>query len=95
VRERLGAKRNALLMSQGFGSWKNWWRQKAFSLKAFAAKPDECRLIFFNFNLPTAFLSDLCVMPPFLLLPRVQMTRIWLPLRGPAWMMAFREAADT
>jgi hypothetical protein len=25
-----GAKDNALLMSQGFGSWKNAWQQKAF-----------------------------------------------------------------
>jgi transposase len=31
-RKRLGAKGNALLLSQGFGSWKNWWRPKAFSL---------------------------------------------------------------
>src|SRR5215813_8814264 len=30
-RKRLGAKGNALLLSQGFGSWKNWWRPKAFS----------------------------------------------------------------
>ena len=30
-RKRLGAKGNALLLSQGFGSWKNWWRAKAFS----------------------------------------------------------------
>jgi transposase len=29
-RKRLGAKGNALLLSQGFGSWKNWWRPKAF-----------------------------------------------------------------
>src|SRR6516225_6976520 len=27
----LGAQGNALLLSQGFGSWKNWWRPKAFS----------------------------------------------------------------
>jgi transposase len=27
-RKRLGAKGNALLLSQGFGSWKNWWRPK-------------------------------------------------------------------
>jgi transposase len=30
-RKRLGAKGNGLLLSQGFGSWKNWWRPKAFS----------------------------------------------------------------
>ena len=30
-RKRLGAKGNALLLSQGFGSCKNWWRPKAFS----------------------------------------------------------------
>src|SRR6201987_1920237 len=30
-RKRLGAKGNALLLSQGFGSCKNWWRSKAFS----------------------------------------------------------------
>jgi len=30
-RKRLGAKGNALLLGQGFGSWKNWWRAKAFS----------------------------------------------------------------
>ena len=30
-RKRLGAEGNALLLSQGFGSWKNWWRPKAFS----------------------------------------------------------------
>jgi transposase len=30
-RKRLGAKGNALLLSQGFGSWKNWWRPKTFS----------------------------------------------------------------
>ena len=29
-RKRLGAQGNALLLSQGFGSWKNWWRPKAF-----------------------------------------------------------------
>jgi transposase len=29
-RKRLGAKGNALLLSQGFGSWKNWWRPKTF-----------------------------------------------------------------
>ena len=30
-RKRLGAEGNALLLSQGFGSWKKWWRPKAFS----------------------------------------------------------------
>jgi len=30
-RKRLGAQGNALLLSQGFGSWKNWWRPKAFN----------------------------------------------------------------
>jgi transposase len=30
-RKRMGAKGNALLLSQGFGSWKNWWRPKALS----------------------------------------------------------------
>jgi transposase len=30
-RKRLGAQGNALLLSQGFGSWKNWWRPKIFS----------------------------------------------------------------
>src|ERR1700758_1628123 len=29
-RKRLGAEGNALLLSQGFGSWKNWWRPQAF-----------------------------------------------------------------
>ena len=29
-RKRIGAKGNALLLSQGYGSWKNWWRPKAF-----------------------------------------------------------------
>jgi len=29
-RKRLGAQGNALLLSQGFGSWKNWWRPQAF-----------------------------------------------------------------
>jgi transposase len=29
-RKRLGAKGNALLLSQGFGRWKNWWRPKSF-----------------------------------------------------------------
>jgi transposase len=27
-RKRLGAEGNSLLLSQGFGSWKNWWRPK-------------------------------------------------------------------
>jgi transposase len=30
-RKRLGAQGNALLLSQGYGSWANWWRPKAFS----------------------------------------------------------------
>jgi len=30
-RKRLGAKRNAMLLSQGFGSWNNWWRPKAWA----------------------------------------------------------------
>jgi transposase len=30
-RKRLGAEGNSLLLSQGFGSWKNWWRPKTFS----------------------------------------------------------------
>jgi transposase len=29
-RKRLGAKGNSLLLSHGYGSWKNWWRPKAF-----------------------------------------------------------------
>jgi transposase len=31
-RKRLGAKGNAMLLSQGFGSWSNWWRPKAWAL---------------------------------------------------------------
>jgi transposase len=30
-RKRLGAQGNALLLSQGYGSWAKWWRPKAFS----------------------------------------------------------------
>ena len=30
-RKRLGAKGNAMLLSQGYGSWSNWWRPKAWS----------------------------------------------------------------
>jgi nucleotide-binding universal stress UspA family protein len=30
-RKRLGAKGNAMLLSQGFGSWSNWWRPKIWS----------------------------------------------------------------
>src|SRR5580693_6579756 len=30
-RKRLGAKGNAMLLSQGLGSWSNWWRPKAWS----------------------------------------------------------------
>lgn len=29
-RKRLGAMGNSLLLSQGFGSWKTWWRPRAF-----------------------------------------------------------------
>lgn len=31
TRKQMGARGNALLISQGFGSWKNWWRPKALS----------------------------------------------------------------
>ena len=30
-RKRLGAQGNAILLSQGLGSWQNWWRPKTFS----------------------------------------------------------------
>ena len=30
-RKRLGAQGNAILLSQGFGSWSNWWRPKAWA----------------------------------------------------------------
>ena len=30
-RKRLGAEGNSLLLNQGYGSWKNWWRPKTFS----------------------------------------------------------------
>src|ERR1700736_4001171 len=30
-RKRLGAEGNAVLLSQGFGSWSNWWRPKAWA----------------------------------------------------------------
>jgi transposase len=30
-RKRIGAMGNSLLLSQGHGSWKNWWRPKTFS----------------------------------------------------------------
>jgi transposase len=30
-RKRLGSTGNAMLLSQGFGSWSNWWRPKAWS----------------------------------------------------------------
>jgi transposase len=30
-RKRLGAQGNAMLLSQGFGSWSNWWRPKAWA----------------------------------------------------------------
>jgi transposase len=29
-RKRIGAMGNSLLLSQGYGSWSNWWRAKAF-----------------------------------------------------------------
>src|SRR5260221_13891394 len=29
-RNRLGAMGDSLLLSQGYGSWKNWWRRKSF-----------------------------------------------------------------
>jgi transposase len=31
-RKRLGAQGNAMLLSQGFGSWSNWWRPKAWAV---------------------------------------------------------------
>jgi transposase len=30
-RKRIGAQGNSLLLSQGFGSWKNWWRPRTLS----------------------------------------------------------------
>jgi transposase len=30
-RKRLGAKGNSMLLSQGFGSWSNWWRPKTWA----------------------------------------------------------------
>jgi transposase len=30
-RKRLGAQGNAVLLSQGYGSWSNWWRTKAWA----------------------------------------------------------------
>jgi transposase len=30
-RKRLAAQGNSLLLAQGYGSWKNWWRPRAFS----------------------------------------------------------------
>ena len=30
-RKRLGAQGNAMLLSQGFGSWSNWWRPKVWA----------------------------------------------------------------
>jgi transposase len=38
-RKRLGAKGNALLLSQGFGSWSNWWRPKAWAQVSRAVPP--------------------------------------------------------
>ena len=31
-RKRLGAQGNAMLLSQGFGSWSNWWRPKTWAV---------------------------------------------------------------
>ena len=38
-RKRLGAKGNAMLLSQGLGSWSNWWRPKAWSQLSAVAPP--------------------------------------------------------
>src|ERR1700680_2348782 len=38
-RKRLGAKGNAMLLSQGLGSWSNWWRAKAWSQLSTVAPP--------------------------------------------------------
>jgi transposase len=38
-RKRLGAKGNAMLLSQGLGSWSNWWRAKAWSQLSKVAPP--------------------------------------------------------
>src|SRR5258707_15899763 len=38
-RQRLGAKGNAMLLSQGIGSWSNWWRPKAWSQLSRVAPP--------------------------------------------------------
>src|SRR6478736_698804 len=38
-RKRLGAKGNAMLLSQGMGSWSNWWRPKAWSQLSRVAPP--------------------------------------------------------
>jgi transposase len=38
-RKRLGAKGNAMLLSQGLGSWSNWWRAKAWSQLSAVAPP--------------------------------------------------------
>jgi transposase len=38
-RKRIGAMGNALLLSQGYGSWSNWWRPKAFERLSQAVAP--------------------------------------------------------
>ena len=38
-RKRIGAIGNALLLSQGYGSWSNWWRPKAFERLSKAVAP--------------------------------------------------------
>ena len=38
-RKRLGAKGNAMLLSQGYGSWSNWWRPKAWSQMSVIVAP--------------------------------------------------------
>ena len=38
-RKRLGAKGHAMLLSQGMGSWSNWWRPKAWSQLSRVAPP--------------------------------------------------------
>jgi len=38
-RKRLGAMGNALLLSQGYGSWSNWWRPKTFERLSQAVAP--------------------------------------------------------
>src|ERR1700726_4171022 len=38
-RKRLGPKGNAMLLSQGFGSWSNWWRPKAWATLSWKLPP--------------------------------------------------------